>query len=118
MATNPAPPRHGAPRHGAPAEAVLRAGARLLAALDAGDADAALAAARERGGAVDRLVAGPRPDAALAARLADQDRALAERLGRARDGVAASLRQSGRAQHAAGRYAGAAPPRARLRARG
>ncbi|MDT0632352.1 hypothetical protein [Rubrivirga litoralis] len=102
-----------------PAEAAFQAGARLLAALDADDLDAVLVAARERGGAVDRLArSGAAPDAALAARFAEQDRALADRLGRAHDQIAEALRQSGRTQRAAGRYASAAPPAARLRARG
>ena len=118
MASRPpaAPPPDPA---GVLAEAVLRAGDRLLAALEAGDPDAVLAAARERGGAVDRLArSGAAPGAALAARLADQGRTLAERLGHAHDRTAEALRRSGRAQHAAGRYADAAPSPARLQARG
>ena len=100
-------------------DAVLSAGDRLLAALNADDFDTVLETARRRGALVAALVRSDAPpDPADAARFVEQDHALAHHLGLAHNRLAEALRQSGRVQHAADRY-GSAPPRlARLQASG
>lgn len=101
------------------AEAALEAGDRILLALNADDLDGVLDAARDRGALVAELVrSGVRPTPGLAERFRRQDQTLAERLAHAYDTLAEALRQSGRARHAAGQYAGGAPRRARLQAEG
>lgn len=106
------------------ATAAFEAGERVLASLAAGDFDAidfdaVLQAAQARGAHVARLgTAGEPPDPAMAARFVQQDEALAHRLAQAHAQLAEALRQSGRVQHAAGRYAAGAPTHARLQARG
>lgn len=123
MASNapPAPAEAGPGDPAELAEAALHAGDRLLRALDAGDADAVLACAEERGGLVARLIeltGRESRDPALAARFVQQGRELAERVGRAQYDVAHTLCQSGRYHHAADQYAAGGPRHARLQVRG